>query len=57
MGYDSSCYDLAESFLDDVMPKGIDPGMTTKWKKELAQEIQTVIEDFISDKEGGGWLI
>ena len=42
MSYDSKCYDLAREFLDD------EPGLNTiDNAKELAQDIQDAIEDFI----------
>ena len=42
MSYDSKCYQLAREFLDD------EPGLNTiENAKELAQEIQDVIEDFV----------
>lgn len=54
MSFDSRCYDLACVFLeDDTLP----PRVTTEAKKnELAQLIQTTIEDFIEygdHKESG----
>lgn len=43
MSYDVKCYDLAEAFLTD------EPNLNTKVRRnELAQLIQTTIEDFIS---------
>jgi len=45
MSYDQSSYDLAESFLED------EPELNTEEnRKELAQDIQRAIEDFISGK-------
>ena len=42
MSYDIKCYDLARDFLDD------EPGLNTIGNaKELAQDIQDAIEDFI----------
>ena len=42
MSYDSKCYQLAREFLDD------EPGLNTiENAKELAQDIQDAIEDFI----------
>lgn len=43
--FDTKCFELAEAFLDD------EPHANTKANvRELAAEIQTVIEDFIADK-------
>lgn len=46
MAYDLKCYDLAEDFLGD------EPHLNTeKRRDELAQIIQTAIEDFISSEQ------
>jgi len=46
MSYDVKCYDLAEAFLED------EPHLDTeKRRSELAQIIQTAIEDFISTEQ------
>ncbi len=45
MSYDTKCYELAAYFLDDIT------GSTDAERAELAQEIQTVIEDFCSGLE------
>ena len=43
MSYDPKCYDLAEAFLEDV------PHLNSDARRdELAQLIQSVIEDFIA---------
>lgn len=45
MAYDTKCYDIAEAFLSD------EPSINTDVNRNaLAQEVQTCIEDFISDK-------
>ena len=41
MAYDSKCYDLAEFFLSE------EKDITEEMRQELAQDIQTVIEDYI----------
>lgn len=47
MSYDSKCYDLAAAFLHDS------PDINTeKNRNDLAQTIQTNIEDWISYAEG-----
>ena len=47
MGYDSKCYDLAEAFLADA------PTINSiATRHQLAQHIQTTIEDWISYEEG-----
>lgn len=44
--YDQSCHDLAASFLSD------EPDINTPENRhELAQDIQSAIEDFIADKK------
>ena len=52
MSYDSKCYDLAREFLDD------EPGLNTiDNAKELAQDIQDALEDFMRERgatAGGG---
>ncbi len=48
MAYDQKCYDLAESFLEDEKPP-----VTEDEKKDLAQRIQTTIEDFFLELEEG----
>ena len=46
MSYDSQCYDLAEAFLSDIQnPVNKDDA------HKLAQDIQDVIEDYLSDVE------
>lgn len=46
MAYDVKCYDIAEAFLGD------EPHLDTeKRRSELAQIIQTAIEDFISSEQ------
>ena len=46
MAYDTKCFDLAEAFLEDS------PHLATaKRTDELAQLIQTTIEDFIASEE------
>lgn len=52
MSYDTSCYELAETFLTDAH------FMTKERAGELAQEIQDVIESYLNaleaaEKEGG----
>lgn len=55
MAYDSKCYDLAEAFLED------EPHLNTEGRRdELAQLIQTTIEDFIAHEQSNyeppdGW--
>lgn len=42
--FDIKCYDLASAFLED------EPGLfTDRYCRELAAEIQQLIEDFITD--------
>lgn len=44
--FDTKCYDLAEAFLED------EPHLDTeKRRNELAQIIQTAIEDFIASEQ------
>lgn len=46
MAYDVKCYELAEAFLED------EPHLNTKGRRsDLAQIIQTAIEDFISTEQ------
>ena len=53
MSYDTSCYELAESFLEDVLqPSKTDPPIDDKERikrhaDKLAQEIQDTIEGYI----------
>ena len=55
MAYDSKCYDLAEAFLSDVQNP-----VKHEDAHKLAQDIQSVIEDYLNDLErcpncqGGG---
>ena len=44
-GYDQSCYDLAKSFLEDEETNWWSEGNV----KDLAQEIQDLIEDYIAN--------
>ncbi len=53
MSYDQKCYDLAEAFLDDTDTQ---PLNTEANRCQLAQEIQTVIEDFIEMERGKAFL-
>lgn len=47
MAYDPKCYELAEAFLED------EPAFNLKAnKEELAQEIQTTIENWLDDVRG-----
>jgi hypothetical protein len=46
MSYDPGCFDLAGDFLDDT--EGLSPPDRARLQHELAQRIQSVIEDFIS---------
>lgn len=48
MSYDTSCYELAKSFIDDVGPSASDP--ENSMYHELAQRIQDTIEDFLDEK-------
>lgn len=48
MGYDTKCYELAKSFIDD---SNIPVYERDKMADELAQEIQDCIENFLSSKE------
>jgi len=46
MSYDQKCYDLAESFLED------EPALNNEENRnELAESIQSAIEDFIDAKK------
>jgi hypothetical protein len=48
MGYDSRCYDLAEVFVEpDKLNAGADAA--ERVKDELAQVIQSAIEDYLED--------
>jgi hypothetical protein len=56
VGYDESCYDLAESFLEDDLdarPKysAMSEADQNKCKHKLATLIQETIEDFLSQVE------
>lgn len=47
MAFDTKCYDLAEAFLED------EPHLNTEGRRnELAQLIQTTIDDFIACERG-----
>jgi len=48
MTYDPKCYNLAELFLLDC---DVPPAEEPKLRHELAQRIQTAIEDFLQEKE------
>ena len=48
MSYDQKCLDLAETFLEDVENPVVEAHAAA-----LAQEIQTTIEDFLEEIEGG----
>ena len=48
MSYDTACYDLAASFLDDSNANHRKDNI--ELAKELAQRIQTTIEDFMEEK-------
>lgn len=45
MSYDSKCYDLAESFMED---ENVKPEDREAILSNLAQDIQEAIEDFIT---------
>jgi hypothetical protein len=46
MAYDQKCYELAKDFLSDAADKDID---TEKNRDELAERIQTAIDDFLDE--------
>lgn len=52
MSYDVKCYVLAQLFLDDCDTKNAHTGADHKKElaEELAQIIQTTIEDFIAEE-------
>ena len=50
MTYDKSCYELAKSFIDDVLPV---PMQRHENYHELAKRIQREIQDFLIEKEVG----